>query len=109
MRIWWEAYDFKVVYRPVRNNIADALSRLNSVTPILGPRSEFQVMWDTAQMIAMHSTLIALSTQEIQDSKTNPELEVLRKCLDTGDWSACKYLSYLYVKDELCYAGLMLL
>ena len=81
-----QAYDFKVVYKPGRSNIADALSRLNSVTPILGLKREFQVTWDTVQMIALHSTPIALSTQKMkEDSKTDPELVVVRKCLDSGD------------------------
>ena len=105
-----QAYDFKVVYRPGRSNIADALSRLNSVTPILDPKKEFQVTWDTVQMIALHSTPIALSTHEIEeDSKTDPELVVVRKCLDSGDWSACKYSSYVHVKDELCSTGSLVL
>ena len=106
-----QAYDFKVVYKPeVTSNIADALSRLNSVTPILDPKKEFQVTWDTVQMVALHSTPIALSAQEIEeDSKTNPELVVVRKCLDSGDWSDCKYSSYVHVKDELCSTGSLVL
>ena len=105
-----QAYDFKVVYKPGRSNIADALSRLNSVTPILDPKKEFQVTWDTVQMVALHSTPIALSTQQIEeDSKTDPELVVVRKCLDSGDWSDCKYSSYVHVKDELCSTGSLVL
>ena len=61
-------------------------------------------------IIALHSTPIALSTQEIEeDSKTDTELEVARKCLDSGGWSACKYSSYVHVKDELCSTGLLAL
>ena len=105
-----QAYDFKVVCKPGQSNIADALSRLNSVTPILDPKREFQVMWDTVQMIALHSTPIVLSTQEIEeDSKIDPELVVVRKCLDSGDWSDCKYFSYVHVKDELCSTGSLVL
>ena len=105
-----QAYDFKVVYKPGRSNIADALSRLNSVTPILDPKKEFQVTWDTVQMVALHSTPIALSTQKIEeDSKTDSELVVVRKCLDSGDWSDCKYSSYVHVKDELCSTGSLVL
>ena len=80
-----QAYDFKIVYKPGRCNIADALSRLNSVTPILGPKREFQVTWDTVKMIALHSTPIAESLQEIEDSKTDPELELMQKGLGSGD------------------------
>ena len=72
-----QAYDFTVIYKPGRSNIVDALSRSNSVTPILGPNREFEVTWDTVQIIALHSTPIALSTQEIKDSKTDPELVVV--------------------------------
>ena len=81
-----QAYNFKVFYKPGRSSIADALSRLNSVTPILDPKREFQVTWNTVQMIALDSTPIALSTHEIEeDCKTDPELVAVRKCLDSGD------------------------
>ena len=66
--------------------------------------------WDTVQIIALHSTPISLSAQEIEeDSKTNPELEVVRKCLNSGDWSACKYSRYVHVKYELFCTGSLVL
>ena len=61
-----QTYDFKVVYKPGRSNIADVLSKLNSVTPILGPKSEFQ-------MIALHSTAHCFRQEIEEDSKTDPE------------------------------------
>ena len=61
-------------------------------------------------MITLHSTPIALSTQEIEeDSKTDPKLKVVLKCQSSGDWSACKYSSYVHVKDELSSTGLLVL
>ena len=72
-----QTYDFKVVYKPGRSNIADVLSKLNSVTPILGPNSEFQ-------MIALHSTAHCFRQEIEEDSKTDPEPEVVHKCLDQG-------------------------
>ena len=61
-------------------------------------------------MIVLHNTPIALSTQEIEeDSKTNSELEVVQKGLDSGDGSTCKYSSFVHVKEELCSTGSLVL
>ena len=106
-----QGYDFKVIYKPGRSNIADALSRLNSKKEFEGnQKNNFQEFCDVVQMIAVQSTPNALSTQEVEEeSKNDQELALVRKCIQSGDWSTCKNQSYLHVKDELCSTGSLVL
>jgi len=105
-----QAYDFKVIYKPGRTNIADALSRLNSTQPNFNSRHDFQDVCDIVQMIAVQSTPVALSTKDVEEeSKTDSELEMVRTCLKTGNWSSCANSSFEHVKDELCASNSLIL
>jgi hypothetical protein len=81
-----QAYDYTVVYRPGRGNIADALSRLNG----LGV-SKVAESTDVVQMLVDCSVPVAISPKVIDiESEQDEEFKVIRKCIDTGDWSKCK-------------------
>ena len=100
-----QSYDFKVVYRPGRANIADALSRLNSSRQ-LGTGEEF----DWVRAIVENSVPAALTPKEIeQASYDDEELNLVKSCVRSGNWSQCTVPSYLHVKDELCVYGELLL
>lgn len=93
-----ESYDFKVVYRPRKANIDDALSRLNSCRQ-LDKGEEYDMVW----LIVENSVPVALSPKEIgQASCDDEELIIVKSCVRSGNWSQCTVPSYLHVKDELC-------
>ena len=100
-----QAYDFKVIHRPGRTNIADALSRLNCRIPC-GEGDHY----DHVRSIVENSTPCALTPSEIEKaSAADPEISLAKECVCTGDWSACNIPAYLHVKNELCSYGQLLL
>ena len=100
-----QAYDFKVVYRPGKTNIADALSRLNCrVQYDDGERYDF------VHAVVENSVPCALTPAEIEKaSAEDVELTLIKECVRTGDWSECNVPAYLHVKNELCTYGQLLL
>ena len=42
-------------------------------------------------------------------SAEDPELNLIKECVRTGDWSKCNVPTYLHVKNELCTYGQLLL
>ena len=101
-----QGYQYKVVYRPGKTNIADALSRLNcrKSTDVSGEAV------DHVRFIARESTPIALTAKEVEMASANdPELISLRHYIRTGNWSECKMPAYLSVKNELCVLGKLVL
>jgi len=80
-----QGYNFKVVYRPGKTNIADVLSRLN-----LKVNRDYGEKYDYVAALVGSSTIPALRSDEIDvASKNDPELVELRQCIQTGDWSNC--------------------
>ena len=100
-----QAYDFKVIYRPGRTNIADALSRLNCRVNC----GEGE-LFDDVRSVAENSTLCALTFLGLL-LKPSPSQSVslVKEYVCTGDWSACTIPAYLHVKNELCSYGQLLL
>ena len=75
-----QAYDFKVIYRPGRTNIADAWSRLNCRVPC----SEGE-HYDHVRRVVENSTPCALTPSEIEKaSAAHPEISLVKECLRTG-------------------------
>ena len=101
-----QSYDFKVVYRHGKANIADALSRLNSSKQF----DKFEE-YDWVRAIVENSVPAVLSPKEIeQASYDDQELSVMKSCVvRSGNWSQFTVPSYLHVKDELCVYGELLL
>ena len=101
------AYDFNVVYRPSKINIADALSGLNGN---FSNSKTGQDVFDFVHALCVNSTPTTLSTREIERLLgADPEFDGLGHCIMSGDWSKCTMHSYLHVKYELsCYVQLIL-
>lgn len=100
-----QSYDYKVVYRPGRSNIADALSRLNSE---LSSTAVGTV--DFVRVIAELATPVAMTPKEIEvESEKDSELTEVRQYLKSGDWTPCKLTGYAAVKSELCQVGQLVL
>ena len=79
-----QGYDFKVVYRPGKTNIADALSRLNSVKQL--DRGE---EYDFIRAIVESCVPVALSPKEIEEaSYADEELCLVMNCISTNTWLA---------------------
>ena len=57
-----QGYQYKVIYRPGKTNIADALSRLNQTTPKDMSGKEIKVV----RMIAEESTPAALTARDVE-------------------------------------------
>ena len=94
-----QCHNYRVVYRPGKTNLADALSRLNQSDP-KDPSCENE---DFVRFVAQESTPIGLSPREIErESADDPELASVRHYVQTGDWSQCSMPGYTCVKNELC-------
>ena len=101
-----QSYDYKVVYRPGKGNIADALSRLNHKEP--KDRSGETV--DEIRCIAESLVPAALSMTEIEEeSARDDELSVVRECIKSNNWEKCTLTYYLTVRNELCLYGSLVL
>ena len=97
-----QGYNFKVVYRPGKTNIADALSRLNSKVP----RDRSEENNDFVRIIAQESTPVALTAKEVErESEKDPELTSVRHYIRSGNWSECRMPYYPCIKNELCIIG----
>ena len=101
-----QCYNYKVVYRPGKTNLADALSRLNQTNP-KDPSCEIE---DFVRYVVHESTPPALTPRQIErESESDPELRSVRYYIQTGDWSQCKMPNYMCVKNELCCIGKLVL
>ena len=98
-----QAYDYTVVYRPGKTNIADALSRLN------GAKKDGSTDYDFIRSVIEYTVPIALTPREVEEaSMDDPELREIRDCVRNQNWEDCEP-SYKVIKDELTvYGGLVL-
>ena len=65
---------------------------------------------DYVRSVVENSTPCALTPSEIEKaSAADPEINLVKECVRTGDWSACAIPAYLHVKNELCSYGQLLL
>ena len=100
-----QGYDFKVVYRPGKTNVADALSRLNSLNQV-----DHGEEYDLVRAVVESCVPAALSPKEIEEaSYYDEELTIVKSCVRSGNWDQCTLPSYAQVKDELCVYGELLL
>ena len=100
-----QGFNFKVVYRPGETNIADALSRLNSVEQVdQGEECDF------VRAVVESCVPVALTPSEIEEASYNDEeLCLVKNYARSGNWETCTLTSYAHVKDELCTYGELLL
>ena len=91
-----QPYAFTVKYIPGKHNIADVLSRL----------AEFQSPGKNTsdnyiRAVTVESVPKTMSAREIEtESKTDEELEKIRECIATGDFSNAE-IAYRVCKEEL--------
>ena len=101
-----QGYDYRVVYRPGKANIADSLSRLNQCNPKDTSGEEF----DFVKAVAEESLPVALTAKQVElVSDSDPEIASLRQYILSEDWSQCRMAAYVCVKDELCVLGKLVL
>lgn len=102
-----QGYDYTVVHRPGKTNIADALSRLNNSKSVDTHGENQDIVYSIAKMSTPH----AMSTKEIErESENDPELKIIRECIKTGNWDPAKHLtSYTCVRNELTIIGQLIL
>ena len=101
-----QGYNFKVIYRPGKTNIADALSRLNYVNQkdCNGEEANF------LRVLAQEGTPVAMTAKEVErESENDLELCSVRHNIQSGDWSQYKMTYYLSVKNELCVLGKLMM
>ena len=100
-----QPYNFRVVYRSGRDNIADALSRLSQQQ---GPPPKCEAE-EYVRFIAKQAVPQAISIQEIEkESDKDPDLEAIRQAVQSVDWSKCGD-SIKVVKDEITTVGKVVL
>ena len=97
-----QCHDYKVVYRPGKTNIADALPRMNRCnSKDLSSEKE-----DIIRFVPTEATPVVLTTGEIErESELDPELQSVRYYIENGDWTNCKLMEYTCIKNELCTIG----
>ena len=79
-----QGYDYRVVYRPGKANIADALSRLNQREPKDTSGEEF----DFVKEVPEESLPVARTVKQVElASNSDPEIASLRQYILSGDWS----------------------
>lgn len=101
-----QGYQYTVVYRPGKTNVADALSRLNSPNgrDVSGEKEDF------VHMLAAEATPLAMSPHQVEvESEQDVELSAIREHVQTGEWGHCKLPGYSCVKQELCVLGKLVL
>ena len=66
--------------------------------------------YDFVHAVVRNSVPFALTPAEIKKaSAEDMELNLIKECVQTGDWSQCKVPAYWHVKNELCTYGELLL
>ena len=101
-----QPYDFSVIHRPGRENIADALSRL--LHRKVEPDNHQRCTEEYVRFVAVSATPTALTTREIEEaSADDEELKEVRKAIVTGRFEKCR--QYMTVAGELCVIGQLVL
>lgn len=103
-----QAYKYKVIYRPGKENIADPLSRLSCASPteesLVSLVAEQYVNWvvTTAEPQAIKIAEI------LEESTKDPAIQSVKKALNLGEWSELA-LPFRAFESELCFQGDILL
>ena len=100
-----QPYEYKVVYIPGRDNIADALSRLSQEKIQLKHDHGAE---DYVRFVAISATPSAMTTKQVESaSAEDKELAELREAIRTGFFENCK--AYAPIAGELCVIGQLIL
>lgn len=97
-----QSYDYRVIYRPGKNNIADPLSRLCELTPEYGKR-------DYVQDIVELTRPVAVTLKEISHhSRNDPDIQKVKKGIYENVWDD-SVKGYKLFETELCFSEDILL
>lgn len=104
-----QSYQYKVIYKPGKSNIADPLSRLY-VQPNIANIQPFDeeadrhinLIVEAARPVAMKLTTIDA------ESNADAEIQAVKAGLNSGKWDECTKLYRLF-ETELCFSGNILL
>ena len=100
-----QPFSYKVIYVPFRENIADSLSRLIKVPATCGYVHDEEYV----RAITLQAVRAALRIEEIKTiSFQDEELEVVRECLQSGDWKKAPK-AFVMVRNELTNVGQIVL
>ena len=83
-----QGYEFKVVYQPGKTNIADALSRLNSMKQL-----DHGEEYDFIRAVVENCIRVALSLKEFEEaSYGDEELCLVKNCVNLGTGNSVRSL-----------------
>ena len=101
-----QQYDFSVIHRPGRENVADPLSRL--LNRKVEPDNQQWFPEEYVRFVALGATPTALTTREIEEASADEEeLREVRKPIATGRFEKCR--QYMTVAGEWCVIGQLVL
>lgn len=103
-----QSYQYRVIYKPGKSNIADPLSRLLSDLSTETPfdaHTEYYVDW-----IVSHAEPKALKLNEIEDETVKDEsIQAVKRALSSNKWEDDASKPFKAFAIELCFAGNILL
>ena len=86
-----QGYEFKVVYQPGNTNIADALSRLNSMKQL-----DHGEEYDFIRAVVENCIRVALSLKEFEEaSYGDEELCLVKNCVNLGTGNIVRSLQFI--------------
>ena len=90
-----QPYSFSVKYLPGHMNIADALSQLTKIEQA----QTRNVAEEYIRVVANTAVPQAMTTEEIEESAVDEELEHVRQSIETGNWENPNCTNYKPIRD----------
>ena len=80
-----QAYDYNVIYRPEKTNIAVGLSTLNN------RKRQVEIGYDFVRAVIKRSVPAAIPPREIEEaSSKDSEITCVRECVQMRKWDECQ-------------------
>ena len=94
-----QPYNFKVVYNPLSQNIANSLSRLTAIVKIQKRYEAEDYVKFVVQTVVPG---MALTARDVECASANDlELQELEKCIRPRNWEDCKCTRYKMVHEDI--------
>lgn len=102
-----QSYDYKVIYQPGKNNIADPLSRMSVTDPVKQSFDEITELH--VRKVVEWNCPKAITQREMEKySNEDTEIQEIKHALHTGKWQEA-LRKYEIIQTELCFSGDILL
>lgn len=102
-----QSYNFKVIYKPGKENIADVFSRLLNVNEESNSFDEISECW--VRQIVEIARPCAITIQELKEASTESDIiQEVKTALETGKWEK-KLKQFELIQNELCFSDGILL